>query len=115
MALTALTVTTSARNSVVALPATSGTVADVANGNSFANDGRTIVLATNTGSTVVRNVTVPLALTVDSQQPAAKAYVIPIGVTAVLGPYDPTTYGATTQLNGDNAEIKFNCVRLGLS
>ena len=112
MALTPLTVTISSRSSIVTLPATSGTVADVANGNSFANDGNTIVLATNTGSTVVRNVTIPLVLNTDGQAPASKTYAIPIGVTAVLGKYDPTIYGSTVQINGDNAELKFNVVRV---
>ena len=115
MALTALTVTDSSRSSVVALPATNGTVADVANGNSFANNGQVVVHATNTGSTVVRNVTVPLAITVDSRVPQARAYAIPIGVTWILGPFDATNYGTTVQINGDNAELKFNCVRLGTS
>jgi hypothetical protein len=115
MALTALTVTDSSRSSVVLLPATSGTVADVANGNSFANNGNVIVLATNTGATVVRNVTIPLAITVDSRQPAARTYAIAIGTTAILGPFDTTNYGSTVQINGDNVELKFNCVRPGIS
>lgn len=115
MALTALTVTDSSRSAVVLLPATLGTVADVANGNSFANDGKVIVLASNTGSTVVRNVTIPLAVTVDGRVPASRTYAIAIGTTAILGPYDATNYGTTVQINGDNAELKFNCVRLGIS
>ena len=112
MPLTALTVSTSSRTAAAVLPASNGTAADVANGNSFANDGNTIVLATNTGSTVTRNVTIPLALTVDGQTPASKTYAIPISTTWILGKYDPTIYGSTVQINGDNAELKFNVVRV---
>jgi hypothetical protein len=48
MPLTALTVTTSSRSPRPVLPASGGTAADIVNFNSFANDGNTIVLATNT-------------------------------------------------------------------
>lgn len=113
MPLTALTVSTSSRFAASVLPAANGTAADIVNFNSFANDGNTIVLATNTDGSVTRNVTVPVPVTTDSSTTTSKAYAIPISTTWILGPYPTSIYGSTVEIRGDNANLKFNVVRVG--
>jgi hypothetical protein len=113
MPLTALTVTTSSRFAASVLPASSGTAADTVNFNSFANDGNTIVIATNTDGAVTRNVTVPVPVTTDSSTTSSKTYAIPFGVAWILGPYPTSIYGSTVEIRGDNANLKFNAVRVG--
>ena len=113
MALTALTVTTSSRFTPATLPASSGTAADIVNFNSFANDGNTIVIATNTDAST-RNLTVPVPGTVDSDRTiTSRTHPITAAQVLLCGPYPVSTYGSTVEFRADNALVKFNVVRLG--
>ena len=110
MARTALTVTNASKAGTV-LPAEAA--ADVAQGNSITNDGRTIILAHNTNaSSTARTATIAVTGTVDGFAPAARTVSVAAGATKVLGPYEVTNYSSTIQLNGDNAELKFLVIRI---
>lgn len=113
MPRTALTVTDSSKAGT-ALP--TETAADVANGNSYANDGTVIVLAhnSNAGSTA-RTATITVAGKIDGFAPTARTVTIPAAATWILGPYDVSSYGSVVAISGDHAELKFNCIRRGTS
>jgi len=116
MPLTALTVTTSSRVTPPVLPTSGGTAADPTNFNSFANDGNTLVLVTNNDGSVTRNVTVPVPVSVDGTQTVtSRTHAIPITQCWVFGPYPVAIYGSTVEFRGDNANLKFNVVRPGLT
>lgn len=105
MARTALTVQSASRTGTVQAAEQNS---DVANGNSVANSGRTVILArnSNAGSTV-RNVTIAFTKTVDGQAITSITVAIAAGATAVLGRYSKANFGSVLQLNADNAEVKF--------
>lgn len=110
MARTALTITDSTKAGAV-LP--TETAADVANGNSVANDGRTIVLAHNTNAAATpRTATITVTGTIDGFAPAARTVSIAAGATKTLGPYEVGNYSSTLQISGDNAELKFLAIRI---
>lgn len=110
MARTALTVTAASKAGTV-LPA--ATAADVANGNSFPNDGKTIVLATNTnGASTARTVTITVTGAIDGFAPAPRTISVAAGTTRILGPYETTNYSSTLQISGDHAELTFQVIRL---
>lgn len=110
MARTALTPTASSKAGTV-LPA--GTAADVANGNSIANDGSTIILARNTnGASTARTVTITLTGAIDGFAPAPRTISVAAGTTKVLGPYEVTNYSSTLQISGDHAELEFQVIRV---
>lgn len=108
MARTLITPTTVTRAGV-APPAE--TTLDVANGNYSPNDGGTYFLIHNTGSTVVRNLTVSFRGAVDGSTIAPRAYALAIGTSLWAGPYDVTTYGTVLNYNGDNAELKISVLQ----
>lgn len=109
MARTAIAVTDPSKAGT-AMPAE--TAADVANGNSIPNDGKTIVLAHNTNaSSTARTATITVTGTIDGFAPAARTVSIAAGATKVLGPYEVTNYSSTLQISGDNAELKFLAIR----
>ncbi len=112
MPLTALNVLTSNRLAASVLTTAGGTAADTVNFNSFSNDGNTIVIATNSDGAVTRNVTVPIPGLVDGKAVASQTYAIPFGVAWIIGPFPTNIYGTTTEIRGDNANLKFNVIRV---
>lgn len=109
MPRTPLTNTIEPTRAGVAFPV--GTAADVVNGNSIANDGRVIVIATNSNASVIRNVIVTATGTVDGLVPAVRTSPIPVSSSIILGPWDVGNYSTTLQLSGDNAtDVKFQIV-----
>ncbi len=90
---------------------TTGTAADVANGNSVPNDGKMIIVATNSGVTL-RTITITPTATVDGLVPAARTLTLASGAIKLLGPYDIGNYSTTLQISADNAEVKFQPVRV---
>lgn len=107
MPRTALTIVDASKAGTT-LPA--GAAADVANGNSFPNDARTLVIAANSGVTP-RTVTITPSIAPDGLAVAARTVALPASTTKLLGPYDIGTYGATLQISGDHADIKFQVIR----
>ncbi|BAL87298.1 hypothetical protein AMIS_20780 [Actinoplanes missouriensis 431] len=110
MARTPLTIVESSKAGT-ALPA--GTAADVANGNSVASDGKSvIVIATNANVSTPRNVTITPTATVDGLAAATRTVALPANTAKVLGPYELANYSDTLQISGDNADVKFQVIRV---
>lgn len=110
MARTPLSIVESSKAGTT-LPA--GTTADVANGNSVASDGRSvIVIASNSNVSTPRTVTITPTATVDGLVPAARTVSLPASTSKVLGPYEVANYGTTLQISGDNADVKFQVIRI---
>jgi hypothetical protein len=85
-----------------------GTAADVSNGNYVVNDGKVVIVCTNSNVSTPRNVTVTPTATVDGLVPAARTIPLPASTSVIIGPYDTGNYGTQLQLNGDNAtDVKF--------
>lgn len=94
-------------------PFPAGTAADVVNGNSVANDGRVIVIASNSNASVVRNATVTPTGTVDGLTAAARTSPIPAQSSILLGPWEIGNYSTTLALSGDNAtDVKFQIIQM---
>lgn len=108
MPRTAISVTDSAKAGVTLA---AGTAADVVNGNSAVNDGRTLAICANAGVTS-RTVTITPSATVDGLTVAARTITLPASTTKLCGPYDIGTYGTTLQISGDHADVKFQFVRI---
>ncbi len=90
-----------------------GTAADVANGNSVASDGRSvIIIATNANVSTPRNVTITPTATVDGLTAAVRTIALPASTSKVLGPYETSNYSETLQISGDNADVKFQVIRV---
>lgn len=110
MARTAITVTDSSKAGTV-LP--SEVAADVANGNSVVNDGRTIILAHNTNAaSTARTATITVTGAIDGFAPSPRTVSIAAGATKALGPYEVTNYSSTLQISGDHAELMFRAIRI---
>ncbi|GAA2220335.1 hypothetical protein GCM10010400_76810 [Streptomyces aculeolatus] len=110
MPRTALTVTQATRAGV-ALPA--ATAGDVANGNSVANNGRVILLVTNTNaSTTARTITFNTVRTVDGLTAPERVESIPAGETQLFGPFDPTDYGPSLAIDPEHAEVTIQAIRV---
>lgn len=89
-----------------ALPA--AVAADVTNGNSVVNDGRILIIASNSNVSTVRNAIVTATGTVDGLVPATRTSPIPASSSILLGPWDVGNYSTTLQISGDNAtDVKF--------
>lgn len=110
MPRTALTVTQATRAGVVLPAATAG---DVANGNSVANNGRVILLVTNTNaSTTARTITFNTVRTVDGLTAPERVESIPAGETQLFGPFDPTDYGPSLAIDPEHAEVTIQAIRV---
>ena len=110
MPRTALTNIVAPSKAGTAFPA--GTAADVANGNSVANDGRIIVIAANANVSTPRNVTVTPTGTVDGLAAAARTTPIPASSSVLLGPWEIGNYSNTLQISGDNTDVKFQIIQM---
>lgn len=88
------------------------TVGDPTNGHTIANDGRTLLLVENTGSTVARVVTLQMSRAVDGLTlTGSRTVSVATGVTRLLGPYPTADYGTALLVDVDNAELKIRAIR----
>jgi hypothetical protein len=110
MARTALPFGVITRTGLTPLTPTAG---DVANGNSLLNDGETIFRLANSGSTASRTLTITVPGSVDGQAVTAKTETLAQSAAKWFGPYPTGVYGGLLKLNVDNAELTFECYRLG--
>lgn len=101
--------TTQASRSGTVLPA--ATAGDVVNGNSVANDGRTVLIVNNTGATS-RTITFQTTVSVDGLTAPVRSETIPAGETQVFGPFSPNDYGNPLGFNVDNAEVTVQAIRV---
>ncbi len=108
MPRTAIAVTESSKGGTT-LPAP--TAADVANGNSVVNDGKTLVLASNAGAST-RTITITPTATVDGLAPANRTVSLAASASKLLGPYEVGNYGDVLQISGDHADVKFQPLRV---
>ncbi len=109
MPRTALTIVDSSKAGTVLA---AGTAADVANGNSIANDGRSIIVIATNGGASTRTITITPTATVDGLVPAARTVSLAASAVKVLGPYDVASYSETLQISGDHADVKFQVIRV---
>lgn len=89
-----------------------GTAADVANGNSVAHDGKSIVIIATNAGVSTRTITITPTATVDGLVPAARTISMPASAVKVLGPYDIGSYSEVLQISADHADIKFQVIRV---
>lgn len=90
----------------VALP--TGTAADVSNGNYVVNDGRVVIICSNSSGSTAHSVTVAIAATVDGQAATSRTIPLPTSSSVLIGPYDTGNYGTQLGLTGDSAtDVKF--------
>lgn len=87
-------------------------IADPVVGNSVANDGATVLIARNTG-TSSRTLSIQFAITIDGQSVTPKPYAIPAGETRYIGAFPIGWYGSTMQLDPDSTDLQLAAVRLG--
>jgi hypothetical protein len=104
----AVPVTTFTRAGVV-LPAV--TTGDATNNHSVANDGRVGIIAKNTGATS-RNVTFYTVKQVDGLTAATRVEAIPAGEEQGFGPFDPTVYGTSLNIDVAHAEVTLRAIRI---
>lgn len=110
MPRTSLTAVQASRAGTVLPAATAG---DATNGNSIANDGRTVFIVTNTnGTSTSRTITFATVRSVDGLTAPIRSETIPAGETQVFGPFPPTDYGNTLAINVDNAELTIQAIRV---
>jgi hypothetical protein len=114
MARTAITPATVVRTGTgVAAPAEA--TGDVANGNSVANDGKTVLLVRNSNSgSTARVLTVRVTATVDGQSATARTYSIAAAASRYIGPFPTTQYGTSLLLDPDNAELKISALQISI-
>jgi hypothetical protein len=108
MARTAVTAVQASRAGTTLPAATAG---DAVNGNSIANDGRTVLIVKNTGASS-RTITFQTNVKVDGLTAPVRSETIPAGETQVFGPFSPNDYGSTLAFNVDNAELTVQAVRV---
>lgn len=85
---------------------TTGTAADVTNGNATPNNGRVKLLVQVTGTTA-ETLSVTRTATVDGATLAAHTYTIAASKTVLVGPFDPTVFGPTLTYQATAATTKF--------
>lgn len=79
------------------LSSVAGAAATATTGDTFPNDGNT-VLEVNNGSASPINVTITPTATVDGQIPASKVIAVPATTRALIGPFAPSLYNDTNSL-----------------
>lgn len=94
----------------VAAPAE--TTGDPVNHHSVANNGRVILLARNSGATVDRTITLHLTPIHDGQTVTPRTVTIPQSESRYIGPFDTGDYGASLQVDVDNAELMLTALRI---
>ncbi|MFE7566219.1 hypothetical protein ACFU76_04535 [Streptomyces sp. NPDC057539] len=93
------------------IPDTTPIVGDAVNNHSLINDGSVWIEAENAGA-VSRTVSILFANTVDGVTVDAKTWSIPAGARRRIGPFPVRLYGATLQVNVDNAELELSAYRV---
>lgn len=89
------------------------TAGDVTNGNSIANDGRTILIVKNTNAaSTSRTITFATVRSVDGLVAPTRSETLAAGETQVFGPFPATDYGSTLAINVDNAELTIQAIRV---
>jgi len=79
------------------LSTTAGAAATATTGDTFPNDGNTILEVVNGGGSSI-NVTITPTATVDGSVPASKVIAIAASARALIGPFDPKLYNDTNGL-----------------
>lgn len=92
--------------------AVSETTGDTTDHNSFINDGNTILVIRNSGSTVARTTTIAFGKTVDGQTVTARTVSVNAAATKYVGPFPVDTYGSTVSIDADNAELKYQVIQV---
>lgn len=110
MARTSINATQATRAGTTLPAAAAG---DAVNGNSIANDGRTVLIVKNTnGASTARTITFQTSRTVDGLTNPTRQESIPAGETQVIGPFPPTDYGTTLAFDVSNAEVTIQAIRV---
>jgi hypothetical protein len=110
MPRTSLTAIQASRSGTTLPAATAG---DATNGNSIANDGRTILIVKNTNAaSTSRTITFATVRSVDGLVAPTRSETLAAGETQVFGPFPATDYGSTLAINVDNAELTIQAVRV---
>lgn len=104
MPRTAITVTALNRTGV-ADPAEA--TADVTNGNSVVNDGRTFLRIRNAHATVAQTSTFITPGTVDNLAIADRTLSVPATQTRTIGPFPVTVYGSTLEIDSTTVDLKY--------
>lgn len=79
------------------LSTTSGTAATATTGDTFPNDGNTILEINNGGGASI-NVTITPTATVDGSAAASKVIAVAAAARVLIGPFDPRFYNDTNGL-----------------
>ena len=93
----------------VTLPA--ATTGDSTNNHSVQNDGRVALIVNNTGASS-RTLTFHTTRSVDGLTPPARQETIAAGEEQYYGPFDPTVYGTTLQIDVTSNEVTLQAIRL---
>ncbi|MGW1679388.1 hypothetical protein [Saccharopolyspora sp. NPDC002376] len=83
MARTALSATTATRTGVAVNPTTTAT----ADGHSFVNSGRRVLVVKNANATTAKTVEIPFGRTVEGQTIPAKVINVPASSTVITAPF----------------------------
>ena len=87
----------------------SETNGDATENHTFVNDGRTIILARNSGAGA-RTITFRVAQILDGLTAATRVVSIPAGASRYFGPFPTDVYGTLTQIDVEHAEIKLSAL-----
>jgi hypothetical protein len=122
LARTAVTVTESIRTAtlaVTALTTASGVAGDPTNHHYFANDGRTILLISNTGAST-RTITYQIPTTVDGIAVTHGGVTVAAGTQIVIGPFPPSIYNQPSDpgnmyfnLSASSTDLKIQAFHVG--
>ncbi len=82
---------------------------DPTNGHVISNNGRTILLVRNSGTTD-RTVTLRLPGLTDGQSITPRTVTVPASATRYIGPFPTDAYGTQLQVDVDNAELKLGAL-----
>jgi hypothetical protein len=87
--------------------------ADVASGHSVQNDGNVFLLVGNSAATATRTTTFRTPGVVDEQAVADRTVAVPISSEKYVGPFPPSDYGSTLEVDVDHADTRLTAFRLG--
>ncbi|MFC8583247.1 hypothetical protein ACFUGD_01515 [Streptomyces sp. NPDC057217] len=93
----------------VALTTTPGNATD---NHVLVNDGRTVLLIKNTGSTVARIVTFKISKKVDGQAVEARTASLVAGEQKLFGPFSVDEYGGRMEIDVAHAELTLTPIKL---
>ncbi|WP_369147026.1 hypothetical protein [Streptomyces sp. R44] len=93
----------------VALTSTPG---DATNNHIMVNDGKTVILVKNTGSTVARVITFKISKKVDGQVVTARTASLVAGEQKLFGPFSTDEYGGRMEIDVAHAELTLTPIKL---